>query len=423
MTFLFTGVAFATNTRVMTMGNVNNIVKDDANIWLYPSTLVYYGGQVVCEVGDYYGFHQMGGTWNVGNGVLGAFFSTVPYEHYIIPYSFDEADHRIDLFYAQEVSGTPVGFRFGLYGSGSKDEGEDIADNYNYSVKRMEFAFGASPGNWDISAFYAKSSWTHEETEMGSTGADTNGYTWEPDQPKSNTDFGVDARYWMNPWPDWWVIPHFSWGTFKSGVEAYELSGSGTTEDPFDNWLYWEDDWKETGFDIGIGTNFNVTPDVMTVTDMGVYLYKAKSDYVEHTDPDVLESDPDYPATWTCTEEVSYKAMPYFKIGLDAVVCSWLDVRCGVNSYWSKAHYKDTLEDWPPPYPYDPDDDDWTDTYVDTDMYLGAGITWGDLVIDACVDPWFLLNGPYFVSGNQTGYEYEGGLAGQVSVLYPFDID
>ena len=40
--FVLGSMAFATNTRVLTMGEANNIVKDEANIFLYPSTINYY---------------------------------------------------------------------------------------------------------------------------------------------------------------------------------------------------------------------------------------------------------------------------------------------------------------------------------------------------------------------------------------------
>ena len=50
--FILTSVAFATNTRVMSMGDVNNVVRDDANIWLYPQTLLKYGGLFTLESDD-----------------------------------------------------------------------------------------------------------------------------------------------------------------------------------------------------------------------------------------------------------------------------------------------------------------------------------------------------------------------------------
>ena len=34
--------AFATKTRVMTMGDNNNVLLDEANIWLYPGRLFQY---------------------------------------------------------------------------------------------------------------------------------------------------------------------------------------------------------------------------------------------------------------------------------------------------------------------------------------------------------------------------------------------
>lgn len=57
---------------------------------------------------------------------------------------------------------------------------------------------------------------------------------------------------------------------------------------------------------------------------------------------------------------------------------------------------------------------------AETMTYLGAGMHWGDLEIDAMIDPSFLTNGPYFISGEDTDGDYDG-LAARVSLLYWFD--
>ncbi len=81
-------------------------------------------------------------------------------------------------------------------------------------------------------------------------------------------------------------------------------------------------------FDFGFGTNYNVSDDVMTVTDFGVVIEKETYTYTDADDADNNYED-----------EYKYTHLPYFKLGLDAVVKPWLDFRCGVVTTWEKENY------------------------------------------------------------------------------------
>jgi hypothetical protein len=87
--------------------------------------------------------------------------------------------------------------------------------------------------------------------------------------------------------------------------------------------------------------------------------------------------------------------IPYFRVGLDAEVLRWLNVRTGVLSVNTVT-----------------DADIITLKGVVTETYLGAGFHWGDFMIDAEIDPEFLLDGPYFLTGN------DNDLSWKISLLY-----
>jgi hypothetical protein len=70
---LTTSLALATETRVLSMGGVNDIVRDDANISLYPQTVAQYGGLFTVESSSDNMFN-MGANWTMGESVLGAYF-------------------------------------------------------------------------------------------------------------------------------------------------------------------------------------------------------------------------------------------------------------------------------------------------------------------------------------------------------------
>ena len=142
-----------------------------------------------------------------------------------------------------------------------------------------------------------------------------------------------------------------------------------------------------------LGTNFQVSDDVMTVTDFGIAFYSNKSENTWITDPDV---DP------TVVQEQVYdssgSALPYFKLGLDGKVLKWLDLRIGASTTWDSGEWTHDSVINP-----DPGDTSYTeiqkDNGADTDLYLGAGMHWGNLSIDVQMETDFMENGPNFISG------------------------
>ncbi|MCP4634728.1 MAG: hypothetical protein GY855_17505, partial [candidate division Zixibacteria bacterium] len=62
-----------------------------------------------------------------------------------------------------------------------------------------------------------------------------------------------------------------------------------------------------------------------------------------------------------------------------------------------------------------------SESYTTTQTFLGVGMHWGALEIDALLDPEFLLNGPYFIGGESTDNNYDSySMFGKVSFLYSF---
>jgi hypothetical protein len=55
-------------------------------------------------------------------------------------------------------------------------------------------------------------------------------------------------------------------------------------------------------------------------------------------------------------------------------------------------------------------------------MMLGAGFKFGNLQLDATVNPDFVHNGPYFITGETTGYsnDYSDAMFPRVSATYTF---
>ncbi len=391
--FMFSSMAFAADSedfgggsaRVETMGNVNNIVRDVANIWLYPSTINSYPNQFYGEfydgdfdcAGAHFGFND-DNPW-----VLGAYFSEDNYYHSVLsgygpskstsPY----ADQRINLFYGRNFNDMPFGFSLGIYGNSQKQENDTVSSSsYERSLKRYEIGLGISPmeQKLDIGFMVAFTSWT--EKEWNGTDA-----LYDESKPKGNMDLMLNFRYWMDPMDKCILVPHLGFLKAKQGIEGYAT----------DNTLTGKYTVSETVIDLGLGMNYEASEDVLVVTDLGIMFDSYK--YETET--------PGLPTTET---KSSYKSIPYFKIGLDAKVLKWMDIRAGVTSFWRKY----TSEPVP--------SRKYTSSYASTDTFLGAGFHWGDLELDVSVHEDFLQNGPYFISGESSDYLFE-----RVSLTYYFD--
>lgn len=376
--FMLGGMTYATDTRVMTMGDANNIVKDDANIWLYPSTINYFPKLFIGEYESYGGEGSgMDDLWRVGANllfgedsekpmVLGAYFSTDRYGHYILDME-DEVDQRISLFYGREIKEIPFGFYLGFWSEGDKNEDTDVTDNQEQGLKRLEFGFGLSPmqKKLDLSFKLAMTTWTDEDYNWW--GSDS-GYVSES-EASGNMDIDFMARYWMAPIGNYTLIPHGALMMEKQGVDWYGYDGSGWV-------VLGTDEYKTMELNLGLGMNYDAGSDVLVVGDFGFAIRNVEWT-TDYTDPDT----DDYEYTR------KYLVLPYFKLGIDANVFKWMDFRCGVTKSW------ETRTDEPGP------DMKQTYWYADTDTYLGAGFMWGNFTIDAWIAHDFLENGPYFVSG------------------------
>jgi len=385
--FMLGGMAYATETRVMTMGDVNNIVKDDANIGIYPQTINYYPNLFIGEFSgnDYW---KAGANWQFKQEsnplVLGTYFSMDDFDAFPSWLGEDGPDHRIDLYAGMLMGEMPMGVNITYYNSGNKNEDDDVTNNLTMSATHFKFAFGASlmEKKLDASLFLAMTTWTDEDYNWWGPGNIDSGLVKES-EPAGNMGIGFNARYWMDPMGKYTLVPHFGVTIWKWGADYY-----GDYNDAWQVWRQIED--RTMTIDLGLGWNYDAAEDVLVVGDFGFQLEKYK--YQDEQLPSTLNE-----------ENESTMVLPYFKVGIDAKVFKWMDFRSGITSYWER-------------WTYEPSDvEKRSYSYVETDTYLGAGFHWGKLTLDAQVSTDFIENGPYFISGDYTSDLFE-----QVTVQYAF---
>ncbi|MDD4051304.1 MAG: hypothetical protein PHR28_05320 [candidate division Zixibacteria bacterium] len=404
---LIGGAVFATETRVNTMGNVNTVVKDEANIFMFPSTINYYPKLFAAEVGErseYYikdgdeydvylnrvGAHFQLGQKSEAPWVLGAYFDTRVFYPSIVDYLaywnddyYKDADegywntnHRLTAVVGHEFNAMPVGLIFSYYNMGQKGENATTTV-YDESISRMELSLGLSPmqKKLDIGFGVAMTTWK-DKTYDGAALVDNT-------KPKGNMDLFVNARYWFDPMGKYTMVPHFGIMYSKQGAEGYT---DGVLENTYKI--------KDIIFDLGWGMNYDAAENVLVVGDFGFQMdnYKTTSQYTG--DPETEYKD-------------NYLYLPYFRIGIDAYVFKWMNLRGGVESKWAWNKYQPNA----------------TQTekykYSETETFLGAGFHWGNFTIDANIDPDFLSRGPYFITGSNNSNEYD--ISNKISLKYMFD--
>ncbi len=344
----FATVASATQTRVLTMGNVGHILKDDANVGLLPQTLLLYPDQMTAEknVGD---FNTIGGHCGIGSSVLGLYFTNIDWVNAYAPAVPDQwggthpgADQKIDLFWAKMMGEIPFGLNFFLFGDSYS------ADYPNNQTATSTMGFGVNLGvtfaeNLELSLGFDTFTWTDEDSAGNKV-----------TEPSGNMDIAFFGRYWMEQSEVYTLVPYAGFAMMNMGSKVGDAESTS----------------KTMSINLGLGNNIHASDNILAVTDIGI-------DYAPTT-TEVGDTE----------TKATYSSIPYFRLGLEGYVSEKVDVRMGAVKEWSGKSTEDN----------DGNTKKWG--WADTDFYLGAGLHFGNLDIDLNVDQGFITRGPYLLTGS-----------------------
>ncbi len=435
---LLASASFATYTRVKTMGNNNMVLHDEYNIWMFPSTLYDYPEMFVGEFtntdafvppalksanidgygygydyGGYVSGFGMGNIPHLGsfefyeNGFtnLGAHFKFNEENPFIVgvyftksetytPFNFVHPDYywfespdlsdgnnltllqnqRIDLFYAKMMGENKLGVHLGWVYSGNSIEDTDFKPTLSMNVLNLGLGYTAMENKLDLGLDFKMMTWTSEDQ-----------YGYKYSEPDGAMTFMLAGRYFNEMNQKITLVPHGKIMYEKFGVKYYD-----DTDDDTATPTVVTDKDTFTGFKIdgGLGMNYAAAAGVTAVTDFGIKFQNQKMKYE--------------PTGGTSTEDkLSSITAPYFKVGLEATVFDWFDLRMGGIDYWMWETFTNTS------------DRKYKEKYVMTEFYLGGAFHWGNLNLDTYVNPQILNDGLYFVNGSYT-YPF----AYQVSLKY-----
>lgn len=382
LVLIFALAGWATETRVTTLGMANNIVMDDYNIFWYPSVINMYRNLVAGEVASasyvYPAVYsppantellfRVGSHYDFGedNGVVGVYIDRMGMMQ------LDGApdvngdgmvDSRLMLFYGRPFGNTDFGVKLDVYHDSYKVDGNS-ADKTEQANTALGIKVGLTLNqNLDLALGFGYATWTNK---------DTNGD--DVTKPESNMDLNLMGRYWYEYSNMVYFIPHLGFDYMTSG---YKDAGDNKTKT------------NSMTIDLGCGANIRPEEHILLLFDLGI-------DFTSMTDKDE-------PASGSSTElKSSYIQLPYYRVGFEGYVTDWWTVRLGAMKTWLNIS-----EEQPAATIYKLK---WGATSTET--YLGSGFMFGNLCLDAWLDPMFVLKGPNFVSG------YDGTLAGMASIKY-----
>jgi len=358
-TLVFALAGWATETRVLSLGDANNILKDEANILLYPSTITMYRALVLGEV-DSDGLYKVGAHYSFGmdKGVVGLYIDKTPLGFPMgAPDPEPEnggVDNRLNLFYGRPLGEIPFGMALSVWHDSYKDE----ATSEEMSNTDLEIQLGVTlMEKLDLAAGFMFGTFTNKDV-------DGNDLT----KPESIMGFNLGGRYWWAYNNEVDFIPHLAFTYASDGYK--DPDGAKSTD-------------KSMTVDLGMGANIRPVDRVLLLCDLGIQYTNQK-----------VKDEINFPGA----DEVTLTMMnlPYFKVGLEGYVTKWWDVRLGAVKQWHGFKVKDSV----------------SEGYSLTDTYLGSGLHFGNLHLDVLLDPNFVLKGPNFVSG------YDGQLASMASIKY-----
>ncbi len=368
----------ANATRVTTLGNNNMILLDNSNMSLFPSRLWDYPNMAVAELDDA-DVGSIGVHWKFNEDkpwLLGTYFYNGTPDLLPRPATFGSVplneNKRMDLFYARKLGDHVFGFHFGMRHSSYQNDAADDKDERALSAYRFEFGLTPDGSRMDLAAGLVFLSWTHRETAADNS-------VYDVTKPSGNMQFYMRGRYFWKIDERSTIIPHAEFSSGKYEAENYVNEGAD---------LFSNDKVSETVINLGAGLQYTPATNILAVMDFG-FEYMTEKDEIDFDDA----------ATTDYEEKDKTFTLPYFKLGFEADVFRWMDLRLGSTSYWKN-------------FTNEIGDDEYKEKYPDNETYLGLGFHWNRLNVDVQANPELFLDGFNFLSGRDNDMNF------RISAIY-----
>jgi hypothetical protein len=185
------------------------------------------------------------------------------------------------------------------------------------------------------------------------------------------------GRYWWNYSETASLIPNLRFQMLKNGAK-----GSGSPAPTISA--------STTHIGVGAGHNWWPVENTLVFFDFGIILESTTYEFTP-TPPSV-----DY--------DESMNALPYWRLGFETTVFSWLDGRLGAERAWASYSASGDGAPLEPEY-----------STSMTNTFIGATAHWNRMVLDMVMNPGWFEDGPNFISGMSNTLLY------RLSLKYDFN--
>ncbi|MDK9701203.1 MAG: hypothetical protein OEM52_13770 [bacterium] len=356
ISLLIASVAGATVTRVMTLGNVNHIIKDKANMSLYPQAINYYPmwGSMDLRGSGANSLYSVGGHYKFGSAIYGMYVGTdgIPEGGYYGPVVGEtgatdmSTAPKLNMYYGRMLGDMPFGFNLMLFQNSWTDK--TAGSSAEKSQMYLGLGFGLTLQEKIDLGLNLR---THSFTEKNAAGTDVA-------KPNGGLKLDLNARYWY----EWdaatktYFVPYFGFAMESQGVDSNSVGKYSMSS---------------TNIMLGCGFNTSVTPTTMFVGDFGIGIGSGEQKIEPVGGASV-------------TAKTTANQLPYYRMGFETQVFEWMVARVGAERKWISAGTDKT--------------DEWATST--TNLYLGAGMKRGEFLLDLNVDPGIVNRGPYFLTGS-----------------------
>ena len=470
----FPVVAGASTARVAGLGIQGDYIKDYTGIYTYLSEVSCVGNLVYGELGNWesdantddravgavvgnlfdgkfgtFAIHLREETSQLGSGDA----NTPPGAGYDSWDPNSNTEHAFELMWGKKLGSLSVGLQMnrsyariqgdptiwdGYYGPWNDMKGDVWEASYGdpeaLNYNRNVLGFGGGLG-FEVSptlsvegsilfqsrTFMAKDTLYDKHMFLGNFNEEglTAGQKWEND---GSAAYLMAGRAMWQAQPTLLVVPVFKYYSFTMDPKAEFYVPDSLFSTRAVKYAYTPLEDHRSGWQIGLAGNWTLNQNDLFVLGATVAGNQETDKYrnviatVNYTTDDVSYSAPYVSSDYKYTESM----MPLVFAALETHVNSWLTLRFGAQQ---GAFYTYKYEE----KHFDSDGvltshNKTTEHYSPFSMMLGAGFKFGNLQLDATVNPDFVHNGPYFITGETTGQsgESSGSMFPKVTATYSF---
>ncbi len=426
---LAAGLAYATETRVMTMGYEPQFLQDEFLVLYYPSIVTQMQSMYLFELGSvsmaprYAGAFWTGGDKETGRQGIGIYLRkntllegvppTYPEPELgfgvVAGKSFGKLSLGTGVYYSQEAEKQELDTTFP---TGWFDDTANVVYTSDFVSSNITFMLGGTLNygelNFaDLSVGYAMHGYNSTYTEEGeliyidpddSTQRIDEYYykAWEESDGASSMMFSLRAFHFLNE--KLAFIPAFGYR-----MDNYSIVAPDDTS--YEHWVFPDSSWSDPsesrynienkGTNMGFGLGFNIYPTEGMTIMAGIGGSMLNRDYNLKWHHDTASTDSTFADT---LQNTSVKRIAFVS-GAEVPVFTWLCLRGAMKKTLGGNIVTTTTLDYHDARP----SDKTTETTTlpdDFQFWVGLGIRVGSFRLDGNLDPMFLYHGFYGLGGD-----------------------